>query len=144
MSADENIQLMRRWFQEVWNEGRIETVHELFAPDGVARGQRGAESEIRGPEEFVKFVREIRGAFPDIKVQVEDVFGAGDKVVLRWSGTMTHTGDALGISPTGRTVRSRGITIARFADGKVVEGWDNWDQLGMLEQIGVYKQPIAA
>ena len=66
MSADENIQLMRRWFQEVWNEGRIETVHELFAPDGVARGQRGAESEIRGPEEFAKFVREIRGAFPDI------------------------------------------------------------------------------
>jgi steroid delta-isomerase-like uncharacterized protein len=144
MSADENIQLMRRWFQEVWNEGRIETVHELFAPDGVARGQRGAEMEIRGPEEFIKFVREIRGAFPDINVQVDDVFGAGDKVVLRWSGTMTHTGDALGLPPTGRAVRSQGITIARFADGKVVEGWDSWDQLGMLEQIGVYKQPRAA
>ena len=43
-----------------------------------------------------------------------------------------------------RTVRSRGITIARFADGKMVEGWDVWDQLGMLEQIGVYKQPVAA
>lgn len=144
MSADENIQLMRRWFQEVWNEGRTETVHELFHPDGVARGQRASEAEIRGPEEFVKFVREIRGAFPDIKVQVDDVFGAGDKVVLRWSGTMTHTGDSLGLPPTGRTVRSRGISIARFADGKVVEGWDCWDQLGMLEQIGVYKQPRAA
>jgi steroid delta-isomerase-like uncharacterized protein len=144
MSTENNIQLMRRWFQEIWNEGRLETVHELFAPDGVARGQRGAEAEIRGPEEFVKFVHEIRGAFPDIKVQVEDVFGAGDKVVLRWSGTMTHTGDALGLPPTGRTVRSRGITIARFADGKVIEGWDSWDQLGMLEQIGVYKQPRAA
>jgi steroid delta-isomerase-like uncharacterized protein len=144
MSADQNIQLMRRWFQEVWNEGRIETVHELFHTDGVARGQRASEAEIRGPEEFVKFVREIRGAFPDMKVQVDDVFGAGDKVVLRWSGTMTHTGDALGLPPTGRTVRSRGITIARFADGKVVEGWDCWDQLGMLEQIGVYKQPRAA
>ncbi len=144
MSADENIQLMRRWFQEVWNEGRTETVHDLFASNGVARGQRSAESEIRGPEEFVKFVREIRGAFPDIKVRVEDVFGAGDKVVLRWSATMTHTGDALGLPPSGRTVRSRGITIARFADGKVVEGWDDWDQLGMLEQIGIYKQPVAA
>jgi len=144
MSTDENIQLMRRWFQEVWNEGRTETVHELFHPDGVARGQRTSEAEIRGPEEFVKFVREIRGAFPDIKVQVDDVFGAGDKVVLRWSGTMTHTGDSLGIPPTGRTVRSRGISIARFADGKVVEGWDCWDQLGMLEQIGVYKPPRAA
>ena len=144
MSTNENIQHMRRWFQEVWNEGRTETVHDLLSPDAVVMGQRGAEAEIRGPEEFVKFVREIRGAFPDIKVTVEDVFAADDKVVLRWSGVMTHTGDALGLPPTNRTVRSRGITIARFADGKIVEGWDNWDQLGMLEQIGVYKQPTAA
>ena len=141
MSAEENIQLMRRWFQEVWNDGRMETIHELLSPDSVARGQRGAEAEIRGPEEFEKFVREIRGAFPDIKVKVEDVFGAGDKVVLRWSATMTHTGDDLGFPASGRTVRSRGITIATIVDGKIVEGWDNWDQLGMLEQIGAYQQP---
>jgi steroid delta-isomerase-like uncharacterized protein len=144
MSADENIQLMRRWFQEVWNDGRIETVYELLAPDAVATGQRGAETEIRGPEQFEKFVRELRGAFPDIQVSVEDVFGAGDKVVLRWSASMTHTGDAPGLPASGRPVRSRGITIARIVNGKIVEGWDNWDQLGMLEQIGVYKQPLAA
>ena len=141
MSAEENIQLMRRWFQEVWNEGRMETVHELLSPDSVARGQRGAEAEIRGPEEFEKFVREIRGAFSNIQMKVEDVFGAGDKVVLRWSATMTHTGDAMGFPASGQTVRNRGITIARIVDGKIVEGWDNWDQLGMLEQIGAYKQP---
>ena len=145
MSSDDNVQLMRRWFQEVWNEGRIQTVHELLSPDAVATGQRGAESQIRGPEEFEKFVREFRGAFPDIKVTVEDVFGAGDKVVLRWSAIMTHTGDAPGLPPaSNRTVRSRGITIARFEEGKIVEGWDNWDQLGMLEQIGVYQQPAMA
>ena len=144
MSSDENIQLMRRWFQEVWNEGRIETVHELLSSDSVARGQRGGETEIHGPEEFAKFVREIRGAFPDIKVKVEDVFGAGDKVVLRWSGVMTHTGDGLGMPASGRTVRSGGISIARIVDGKIVEGWDSWDQLGMLEQIGAYKQALKA
>jgi steroid delta-isomerase-like uncharacterized protein len=144
MSAEENVQLMRRWFQEVWNEGRIQTVYELLAPDAVARGQRGAEKEIRGPEEFDKFVQEIRGAFPDIKVEVEDVFGTDDKVVLRWSGVMTHTGDGLGMPASGQTVRTRGITIARIVDGQIVEGWDNWDQLGMLEQIGVFKQPLAA
>ncbi len=144
MSADDNVQLMRRWFQEVWNEGRIQTVHELLSPDGVATGQRGAEAEIRGPEEFEKFVREFRGAFPDIKVTVEDVFGSGDKVVLRWSATMTHTGDALGLPASGRRVRSRGITVARIEHGKIVEGWDNWDQLGMLEQIGAYQQPAVA
>ena len=144
MSAEENIQLMRRWFQEVWNEGRVQTVYELLSADGVATGQRGGDREIRGPEEFEKFMREIRGAFPDIQLKVEDVFGAGDKVVLRWSAIMTHTGDGLGLPASGRSVRSRGITIARFVDGKVVESWDNWDQLGMLEQIGVYKQPVAA
>lgn len=144
MSADENIQLMRRWFQEVWNEGRIQTVYELLSPDAVAKGQRGGEAEIRGPEAFAKFVNEIRGAFPDIQVKVEDVFAAGDKVVLRWSGVMTHTGDAPGLPASGRTVRTGGITIARFTDGQIVEGWDNWDQLGMLQQIGAMPQTLAA
>ena len=144
MSADENVQLMRRWFQEVWNEGRIQTVYDLLAPDAVAKGQRSAEAELRGPEEFAKFVREMRGAFPDIKVKVEDVFGAGDKVVLRWSGVMTHTGDAPGLPASGQTVRIGGITIVQIVDGRIVGGWDNWDQLGMLQQIGVYKQPLAA
>jgi steroid delta-isomerase-like uncharacterized protein len=144
MSVEQNVQLMRRWFQEIWNEGRVQTIYDLMAPDAVAHGQRGAESEIRGPKEFENFVQEIRGAFTDIAITVEDVFGAGDKVVLRWLGRMTHTGDALGMPSTGRKVISRGITIARIVDGKIVEGWDNWDQLGMLEQLGVYKQPLAA
>ena len=144
MSIDANIQLMRRWFQEVWNEGKIDTVHELLSPDAVARGQRGGNAEIHGPKEFEKFVREIRGAFPDIQIKVEDIFGAGDKVVLRWSGVMTHTGEGIGYRPSGQTVRSCGITIARIVDGKIVEGWDNWDQLGMVEQIGAFQSAVRA
>jgi len=89
----------------------------------------------------VPFVERIRGAFPDINVVVEDAFGAKDKVVLRWSATMTHRGDHLGMPATGERVRLSGITIARFADKRIVEGWDNWDQLGMLKQIGVYRSP---
>jgi steroid delta-isomerase-like uncharacterized protein len=141
MPVEENVQLMRRWFQEVWNEGRTQTVYDLLSPQGVARGQRGAEAEIRGPEEFVRFVHEIRGSFPNIKLRIEDIFGTDDKVVVRWSATMTHTGDAPGLPASGKPIRSRGISIARILGGKIVEGWDNWDQLGMLEQIGVYKQP---
>lgn len=143
MPIDDNIQLMLRWFQEVWNEGRIQTVYDLLVPESVARGQRGSESEIRGPEEFVQFVREIRGAFPDIHLVVEDILGAGDKVVVRWSATMTHSGDSLGIPATGKRVRNRGISIATIDKGKIVEGWDNWDQLGMLEQLGAYTPPEA-
>src|SRR5580765_4735843 len=69
MPVEENIQLMRRWFQEVWNEGRMQTVHDLLAPGVVARGQRAADAEIRGPEEFVKFVHEIRRSFSDIHLK---------------------------------------------------------------------------
>jgi steroid delta-isomerase-like uncharacterized protein len=143
MPVEQNIQLMQRWFQEVWNEGKTQTVYDLLSANAVARGQTGAEAELHGPAEFVKFVEHIRAAFPDIKVAVEDMVGAQDKVVVRWSATMTHTGDGLGVPPTGNVVRTRGISIARILNGQIVEGWDNWDQLGMLEQIGAYKQPEA-
>src|SRR5271169_4794345 len=138
MPVEENIQLIRRWFQEVWNEGRIQTVHDLLAPNAVGRGQTGPQAEIHGPQDFVPFVRQIRGAFPDIQVEFEDAFGAGDKVVARWSASMTHRGDGLGVPATGKSVRITGTTIARILNGQIIEGWDNWDQLAMLEQIGAY------
>jgi steroid delta-isomerase-like uncharacterized protein len=141
MAVQENIELLTRWFQEVWNEGKTQTVHELLSPDAVALGQAGAGIELHGPKDFVSFVEQIRGAFPDIKVAVEDAFGCDDKVALRWSATMTHRGDALGIPATGKSVRLTGITIVRIVNGKMVAGWDNWDELGMLEQIGVYTPP---
>jgi steroid delta-isomerase-like uncharacterized protein len=144
MSVEENIELMRRWFKEVWNEGRTQTVYDLLAPDAVAIGQLEDHTPLRGPAEFAGFVERTRGAFPDIKVMVEDVFGADDKVVLRWSAMMTHSGDHLGLPATGKRVRLSGITIARFADKRIIEGWDHWDQLGMLKQIGVYRSPEAS
>jgi len=139
MSVEENIQLMRRWFKEVWNEGRTQTVYDLLAADAIAIGQLEDRTPLRGPAEFASFVERTRGAFPDIKVVVEDVFGADDKVVLRWSATMTHRGDHLGIPASGMRVRIAGMSIARIRDKQIVEGWDNWDQLGMLKQIGAYE-----
>jgi steroid delta-isomerase-like uncharacterized protein len=141
MSAKQNIQLMRRWFQEVWNEGRTQTVYDLLSPNSVARGQTGPQDEIHGPAEFVQFVQRIRTAFPDINLTIEDAIGAQDKVVVRWLGVMTHSGDSLPIPATGKPVRITGISIARILNGQIVEGWDNWDQLGMWEQLGVYKRP---
>ena len=139
MSAEENVQLIRRWFQEVWNEGKTQTIHELLDPDAVAVGQLEDGKQLRGAADFVPFVENLRGAFPYMKLAVEDVFGAEDRVVLRWSATMTHRGNQLGMPATGKVVRLTGITIARIRDGKIVEGWDNWDQLGMLKQIGVHE-----
>jgi steroid delta-isomerase-like uncharacterized protein len=140
MSVEENVALMRRWFHEVWNEGRLETVTELLAEDAIGMGQGTQGTITRGPRDFIPFVKRIRGAFPDIRIRVEDAFGAGDKVAVRWSADMTHQGAHLGVPPTGRRVRITGISVVRIAKGKLAEGWDNWDQLAMMQQIGALQE----
>src|SRR5580704_11131010 len=131
--SGENLALMRRWFEEVWNRGRLETIHELLSPDAVGRGQGSADTVIRGPKDFQPFVERLRGAFPDIHVTVEDAFAAGDQVAVRWSATMTHQGNQFGIAPSGKSIFITGISMVRIANGQIVEGWDNWDQLTMLQ-----------
>jgi steroid delta-isomerase-like uncharacterized protein len=143
MTTLDNISLVKRWFREVWREGKNETIYELLAPEAVLSGQTGAQEEIRGPEEFAAFADRIRNAFPDTDIVVEDAFGIDDKVAVRWSAKMTHKGDGLGLPATGKEVRITGMSIARIVDGKIVEGWDNWDRLAMLEQIGAYRPPEA-
>jgi steroid delta-isomerase-like uncharacterized protein len=137
MSATENCALMRRWFEEVWNQGRMQTVTDLMDENATAFGQAGHETELQGPASFIAFAERFRRAFPDIKVTVEETFGDEECVAVRWSAKMTHTGDDLGIPATNRKAHVTGMTMARFKNGKVVSGWDNWDQLALLRQIGV-------
>jgi steroid delta-isomerase-like uncharacterized protein len=136
MPKTENIAIMKRWFAEVWNQGRMETVRELLDESATGFGQAGHETEVHGPEDFIAFAQQIRAAFPDIKTTVEDVFGNDDQVAVRWSANMTHTGGDLGIPPSHRKVHVTGMTMVRIANGKIVAGWDNWDQLALLRQIG--------
>jgi steroid delta-isomerase-like uncharacterized protein len=145
--SEQNVNLIRRWFDEVWNHGRIETIYELIAPDAVGIGQGGGEVAIHGPQQFQAFVENLRGAFPDINVTVDDAFASGDKVVARWSATMTHKGDQLGIPASGKHVRITGISIAQIANGQIIAGWDNWDEMRMMRAIGAVKAaeiPLAA
>jgi steroid delta-isomerase-like uncharacterized protein len=135
LSVEENIALMKKWFKEVWNEGRVQTIYDLMAENAIAIGQDQPGAELHGPRDFVTLFNRIRGAFPDIRITIEDSFGADDKVVVRWSGVMTHTGDHLGIRATNKRVRITGITIARIENGKIVQGWDNWDQLALMQQV---------
>ena len=74
--SQENVAIVRRWFDEVWNRGQLATIHELMAADAVGIGQGGGEVAIRGPQEFQVFVEKLRGAFPDIHVTIEDAFAA--------------------------------------------------------------------
>lgn len=143
MTAAETISLMTRWYREVWREGKNETIYELVAPDASLHGQIAPNVEIKGPEGFIAFAENIRNTFPDTEITVEDIFAVDDKVAARWVATGTHSGHGLGVPPSGKRIQITGITIARFKDGKIVEGWDNWDRLGMLEQIGAYSAPEA-
>ncbi len=143
MTTSDNISLMERWYREVWQENKDETIYELLAPDAVLNGTNGPKEQIHGPKEFAAFAEQIRSAFAPTKIVVEDSFGVDDKVVARWSATMIHNGNGLGVPATGKQVRITGTSIARIENGKIVEGWDNWDRLAMLEQIGAYNSPQA-
>jgi predicted ester cyclase len=81
------------------------------------------------------------GAFPDLKVTSDFQVAEGDKVVMRWTGTGTHTGELMGIPATGKRIEMTGIGIQRIAGGRIVEEWVESDQMGMMQQLGVVPPP---
>jgi predicted ester cyclase len=89
-----------------------------------------------GPAGFKLVHEQFRGAFPDITVVVEDMIAEGDKVAARCSVRGKHTGDHLGVAATNTPVDFTGISIVRIKDGKIVEGWNNFDFMRMNQQIG--------
>jgi len=104
--------------------------------NAIGVGQDEPGKVIHGPRDFVALFNRLHGAFPDIKITVEDTIGADDKVVVRWSADMAHTGAHLGLPATNKRVKVTGITIAQIENGKIIRGWDNWDQLALMQQLG--------
>jgi steroid delta-isomerase-like uncharacterized protein len=128
-----NVPLVRRWFEEVWNQRRVETVHELLTAESECHSETGV---LKGPAAFVeKNLTPFLAAFPDVRVTVEGTVAEGDEVVVRWSARGTHTGDGMGMAPTGRRVSFRGMTWIRFQNGKMMEGRDCWNQSGLLQAL---------
>ena len=132
-----NKRLGERWFEEVWNQGRNGAIDELLSAEGIGFGLAEPGTEIRGPAALKPFVRNLRDAFPDLHIVLEDMVAEGDKVAIRFRVTGTHKGDGLGFPATERKIDVTAITIIQFANGRLVHGWNNWDQLGMMEQLGV-------
>jgi len=136
-NLEENKALMRRWFEEVWNKGRVDAVPELFAEDGVAHGlSDDVNAPLKGPGGFLPFHAQFREAFPDIEVVVEDQIAEGDMVATRCSVRGKHAGDSLGFVATQAPVEFTGITITRMKDGKIIEAWNNFDFMKMYKQLG--------
>jgi steroid delta-isomerase-like uncharacterized protein len=135
--SEENKNLIRRWFKEVWNQGRVGAIDEMFAANGIAHGlSDDAGNPLRGPADFKVFHAQFRDAFPDIQVAVEDMVAEGDKVAARCSVRGKHTGGGLGIAATNAAMEIEGITLVRIADGKIVEAWNHFDFMKMYKQLG--------
>lgn len=132
--------IARRFFDEIFSEGKLNLVDELFAAEYVGHPSEHEET-TRGPQGVREYVGALRGGVSDLTVAVDDQVVEGDKVVTRWTARGTHDGELMGIAPTGRTAAVTGITIQRILDGKVVEGWTNWDLMGLLQQLGVAPAP---
>jgi steroid delta-isomerase-like uncharacterized protein len=139
MSTQDNKVIARRIFEEVGSQGNFAVIDEAISPNFVYR--TSAFPEFHGPGGFKEFFTEHRKTFPDLHYTVEDVVAEGDKVVARWTASGTHTGDMMGIAPTGKLVKAPGITIFRFAHGHIVEGRTVWDALALLQQLGVVPAP---
>lgn len=138
MSTEENKALVRRGYEEGLNQKNLAVFDELGAPDFVLHN---ASMTTQGREAYKQFVSMYFAAFPDVHFIVEDLIAEGDNVVARHTFRGTHQGDLMGIAPTGKQVTVTGMTITRFANGRVVEQWLSFDALGMLQQLGVIPAP---
>ncbi|MBT8365234.1 MAG: ester cyclase [Deltaproteobacteria bacterium] len=135
MSTEQNKALIKRAWDEVFNQKKLTVVDELWSSDYIYHGPQG--QELRGPESLKQFISHYLEAFPDLHIEIEDLIAEGDKVVSRVVSRGTHKGELQGIAPTGNEVTTTLILITRLADGKVVEDWESRDDLGMLQQLGV-------
>ncbi len=142
MSAEENKALLQRAYEQIFNQGNLNLIEEIFSTDFVDHeapppGMEGLE----GIEVLRQFVKVSRDAFPDLQFTAEDMIAEGDKVAARYTMRGTHQGEFLGVAPTGNQIEVTGIDIVRFEGGKMVEHWANSDELGMMQQLGVIPPP---
>jgi predicted ester cyclase len=133
--------VLRRWFEEVWNQRQESAIDELMASDAIAHGL--GPQPIRGSGGFKPFFRAFSEAFPTLTVDVVRTIVDGDMVVTQIHCKGRHTGSGLGGGPTNRDVEVGGMVIARVRNGQIVEGWNCIDFLSMYQQMGWVTNPVA-
>ena len=128
----------RRILEEGFNEGKLDLADELISPQAINHdpAEPARMRGLRGPEVFKQTVTMYRAAFPDVRITVDDVIAAGDRIVLRWHSQGTHRGELEGLAPTGARGSVTGISIDRWQNGTIVESWSEWDNLGLARQLG--------
>jgi predicted ester cyclase len=132
MIENENTAIVRRWFEEVWNQRRLDTIAELFAADGVAHDLGGPGATVRGPGEFRAAADQMQRVFGRMALTIEDIFGVDDRVAVRLTAKLKHTGSLGDLPPTGNEVTVPVVCIVHLRNGQIVEGWNFWDVTAAL------------
>lgn len=135
---DHNRQTILRYFEEVWNQGKLDVLDELLSSDYINHSP-GMPNPEPGPNGLKPIVSAIRTAFPDLKYVIKNMVVAEDYVAIHVLMTGTHTGDFFGIAPTGNKIEVFQMQIERFKDGKMVEHWRVTDDLSLMKQLGEIK-----
>ena len=133
MSREQNLSA-QKLLGELVNSGTLERLGEVFGPDVVDHDP--ATGQGPGPEGFKKFFTDLRRAFPDLVLEVDSILADDDQVAIAYRIKGTHQGDFNEIAPTGRAVEARGVQLAKFRDGLIVERWGSGDELSLVQQLG--------
>ena len=144
MSSETNKTIARRFFEEVFGQGKLNVLDEIVAKDHVNSGPSTRPELPTGPEGAKQIVTMYRNAFPDFRVKVDEQIAEGDTVVTRWTAQGTHKGELVGIPATGKSSTVTGVSVDKFVDGKVAKSWAIFDQFGMMQQLGVIPTPELA
>lgn len=135
MSTQNNIALVRRFYEEMCNGRRLDLAGTLFAADRKFHDPQ--IPGVVGPQAIAETVKVYQTGVEG-HWGIEDIFASGeDRVTARWTGSGRHTGNVMGIPPTGKAVRVDAISVFRITGGKIAECWEVWDTLGFLQQLGV-------
>lgn len=133
--SEANKLLLRRWFEQVWNQKSEAAIDEMFSKQGKSHGFPEADSVLVGPEGFKAVHRTFCGTFPDIHVELEDILAEGDHVAVRWRVSMTHLGDHLGFPAMGKKESLRGSTFVIVKDNQILEGWNQMDLQALMNRL---------
>ena len=125
----------QRWVDGL-NRGDVEAADQAFTSDCVIHINGSPKPNI-SLAEFKEMVKGLLAAFPDLRFTIEDQVIAGEKVMTRWTAEGTNTGSLGDIPPTGKRVQVTGLILDRVVGDKVVERWEQWDQMGMMQQLGL-------
>ena len=136
-TAEKRKAVARRVFEEIFNQGKFEVADEIYAKDFV---NHGVTRDI-GLKEDQEAARGWRSAFPDLKMKVDKTLVDGEFVTVLWSGEGTNTGEGNGLPATGKKLKGRGITIWRISGGKIREEWSEFDQMRIMQQLGLMPTP---